>query len=560
MAWVHFVVGAGAALLLACEAPHVARPRGSGSTSLVLIHTADLHSHLYPERQLIGVADAARGLGTAGDIVEVGGFARLAQVVRDIRAGTSHSLYLDSGDLVEGTAAFTEFGGEPELRAFSALGLGAAELGNHDLSPGAEGFVRTHREFAGFPVLASNFAENGSELATALTESVVLDAGGISVGVIGVANPSSPNGLEHADNPYGVELLATTNAVQAEIDHLRMQVDLLIALSHLGLEGDQRLIGGTTGLDVVLGGHQHLALEAAQERMDCGASLRAERGCRARPVVLVHSGALGHYVGELDLRLTPSVDTNGGDRAGSFTVASAQHSLIPISAEVREDPALAELLEPYRARLSAAGYDAPSAFALGLVERSAQNGGDSALGDLITDAIRERSLADFALLNTTGIRADLPPGPLTRAMFAAVLPFADSLTVLTLSGTQLHTLFNQQARVASERKCQTPIQTSGLTVEFRCSGSTSSALVRRAGSERELQPDRTYTLVTSAYLADGGSGFDLLTEAKARRTLELDPLGVLMDAVSTLPSCPQSSLPCLDPGALRDGRIALHSG
>ncbi|HEY0468711.1 MAG TPA: metallophosphoesterase, partial [Polyangiaceae bacterium] len=270
---------------------------------MVLIHTADLHSHLFPERQLVSGFDAARGLGIVGQIAEVGGFARLARVVGEVRAGARHSLYLDSGDLVEGTAAFSEFGGEPELRAFSALGLGAAALGNHDLSPGAEAFAQSHHQFANFPVLACNIADNGSELASARVASVVLDAQGLRVGVIGVANPTSPSGLARADNPYGIELLAAPSAVQAEVDRLRPEVDVLVALSHLGLEGDQRLISGTTGLDVVLGGHQHLALGPAQEHPDCAAALQAERGCSPRRVVLVHSGALGRYVGELDLEL-----------------------------------------------------------------------------------------------------------------------------------------------------------------------------------------------------------------------------------------------------------------
>ena len=546
-------------LLLACEAPRAAGPRETEARSLVLIHTADLHSHLFPERQLISGGDAARGLGPAGQIAEVGGFARIARVVSDIRAGAKHSLYLDSGDLVEGTAAFTEFGGEPELRAFSALGLAAAALGNHDLSPGAEAFARTHRQFAEFPSLAANFAANGSELASALTPSVVLDAQGLRVGVIGVANPASPSGLARADNPYGIELVATATAVQSEIDRLRPEVDILVALSHLGLDGDQRLISGTTGLDVVLGGHDHLALGPALTRMDCGAALSAARGCSGRPVVQVHSGASGRYVGELDLELAPAVEsTSLAAGPSGLVVASAEHSLIAISAEVEDDPALAELLEPYRERLIAAGFDMKVAFALGPVERYAANGADSALGNLVADALRTRSQADFALLNATELRADLAPGELTRAAFAAALPFADSLTVLTLSGAQLQALFNQQARVANGRKCQTPIQISGLSLAFKCSGSASSALALVAGTARELDSRSAYTLVTSAYLADGGSGFDLLTEATARRALDLDPLGALLDSVVDLPRCAESGLPCLDPSTLRDHRISFQ--
>ncbi|HYP75301.1 MAG TPA: bifunctional UDP-sugar hydrolase/5'-nucleotidase [Polyangiaceae bacterium] len=552
-------IGALASLLLACEAPRAARVADAESLRLVLIHTADLHSHLFPERQLLGSFDAARGLGPQGELVEVGGVARMARIISEIRAGARHSAYLDSGDLVEGTAVFSEFGGEAELRAFSALGVSAAALGNHDLSAGAEAFARLHRQFADFPVLASNFADNGSELSSSLKKSIVVDAQGLRVGVIGVANPSSPTGLSRSDNAFGIELLPSESAVQSEIDRLRPEVDVLVALSHLGLEGDQRLIAGTTGLDVVLGGHQHLALDEARRTTDCGAELAAERGCRPRTVFLVHSGALGRYVGELDLELVPTPDAAHASAGPSaLVVAAAEHALIPVSAEVTEEPAIFELLEPYRVRLNAAGFYTPLAFALGKVERYAVNGGDSALGNFVADAIRVRSGVDFALLNSTGIRADLPPGELTRAAFAAVLPFEDGLTVLTLSGAQLRALFNEQARVASARDCQTPVQVSGLRLSFRCSGTTSSATARRTVDGQELTADEGYTLVTSEYLADGGSGFELLTRASARRALELDPLDVVLDALATMPSCAVSTLPCLDPSALRDHRIAVQ--
>lgn len=557
MRWLFWILGC-ASLLLACEERRAAGPREAEPATLVLIHTADLHSHLFPERQVIDRVDAARGLGPSGELAEVGGFARLARVVGEIRAGARHSLYLDSGDLVEGTAAFREFGGEPELRAASALGLNAAALGNHDLSGGVEAFANVHRSFADFPVLASNFANNGSELASALNPSITLDAQGIRVGVIGVANPSSPSGLSRSDNSYGIELVPTARAVQAEIDRLRPNVDVLVALSHLGLEGDQRLIASTTGLDVVLGGHQHLALDAALERTDCEAALQADRGCRPRRVFLVHSGALGRYVGELDLELVPEA-TGPVTGPNALVVAAAEHSLIPVSADITDEPALAELLEPYHERLTEAGYDAPLAFALDVIERYASDGTDSALGDFVADAMRARSGADFALLNSTGIRADLPPGELTRAGFVAALPFDDALTVLTLSGAQLRALFNQQARAASERDCQTPIQISGLGLAFKCSGTTSAALTRSVSSGRELVSSNTYTVVTSDYLANGGSGFEMLTEASTRRALEVNVLDVVLDSVAALPGCSRSRLPCLEPSMLRDHRITFQS-
>ena len=551
-----------AALALACAAPRDLRPRETGPTSLVLIHTADLHSHLFPEPLLIGSADAARGLGVSGQVSQVGGFARIAGIVNAMRAGAEHALYLDSGDLIEGTATFTEFRGEAELRAFSALGLGAAALGNHDLDPGAEELALKHRQFAAFPVLASNFAQNGSELASVLSASVLLDAQGLRVGAIGVANPNSPSGLGHVDNPYGVSLLATAAAVQTEIDRLRASSDLLVVISHLGLDGDEALITSTSGLDVVLGGHQHLTLDDALERQDCGPALRAARGCEPHTVWLAHSGALGRYVGELDLSLVPT-DADGNGARPRFVIEAGAHSLVPVSAAAPEDPTLAALLEPYRAALHDAGFDAVLAYALGPVPRYGPNGGDSALGDLVADVVRNATGSDFALFNTTGIRADLAPGELSRSAFVAALPFSDSLVELTLSGADLRLLLNQQARVASSRECESPLQISGFRLEFKCSGTGSVAVARRVASDGtavELEPGTSYTLVTTTYLADGGSGFDLLAQSPSRRPLDQGPLELLLEAVSRIPSCAESRLPCLDPTRLRDGRIVAHPG
>src|SRR5450631_2221793 len=98
----------GVAVLLQKKDTHRdAGSRWTGPASLVLIHTADLHSHLFPEPTLISATDARRGLGQSGTVEAIGGFARIATLVSGIRGSNAHALYLDSGDLIEGTDAFT---------------------------------------------------------------------------------------------------------------------------------------------------------------------------------------------------------------------------------------------------------------------------------------------------------------------------------------------------------------------------------------------------------------------------------------------------------------------
>ena len=190
----------------------------------------------------------------------------------------------------------------------------------------------------------------------------------------------------------------------------------------------------------------------------------------------------------------------------------------------------------------------------GKIERNAANGGDSALGDLVADAFVRGSGAQLALLNATGLRADLPPGELTREAFVAALPFDDPLTVLTISGAELRLLSNQQAHVASERECRTPIHIAGFSLAFKCSGTGSSARVLIDGAE--LDPRATYQLVTTRYLADGGSGFELL-RGLPRRDLGLQQADALLAASVARAGCSASPLPCLEASALRDGRVLM---
>ncbi len=545
--------------LLACGAQHDAQPRWTGPVSVVLVHTADLHSHVFPEPTLISATDARRGLGEAGAVQAIGGLARIATLVNGIRSTEAHSLYLDSGDLIEGTDAFTAFGGEPEMRALSALHVAAVALGNHDLDPGVPDFLAKHREFARFPVLAANYAAPSSGLGGALAPYVILNAGGVRIGVIGVANPDSPGGLALGDNPYGISLSPLAEAVQSAVDTLRPAVDLIVAITHLGLEGDEAMIRGTSGLDVVLGGHQHLTMDEALTRFDCAAALRAERGCHARRVFLVHSGAYGRYVGRIQLSLSPSSASasDGADGADGLEVVTATHSLLPVSTAVPEDPALGALLEPYRARLSAAGFDAPVAFATGPLPRYGAAGGDSALGDLIADALRARAGTAVALLNTTGIRADLPPGVLSKSSFASALPFGDTLTVLQLSGSQLSTLFEKQAQLAGARDCVSPFQGSGFSLTISCRPGSASHAAKLRVAGKAVDPAATYNLVTTDYLADNGAGFDAHLSKRAPLGAETDPLNVVLDSLGPRSRCGSPALPCLDPRALADGRITV---
>src|SRR5262249_11386779 len=154
-----------------------------------------------------------------GETVNVGGVARLGTALREARGVRARSLYLDSGDLLEGGASFPLFGAEPEFRLASALGLAAAALGNHDLSLEPLALARAHQAFASFPLLAANYdVSPDSPLSLELAPWAVLDADGLSVGVIGCGYPIDAAGRVDGTSASGLAPRSIVDAVQEAID------------------------------------------------------------------------------------------------------------------------------------------------------------------------------------------------------------------------------------------------------------------------------------------------------------------------------------------------------
>ncbi|HEX6272124.1 MAG TPA: bifunctional metallophosphatase/5'-nucleotidase [Polyangiaceae bacterium] len=573
-----------------------------GEVELVLLHTSDLHSALFPYREKLGWADARRGLGTEGTTASIGGAARLATLVGRERALAERSLVLDSGDAFQGSLAFDTWSGEPELLFLGALGVRAQALGNHELDRGAENVVQRYRELATFPLLAANYSGDATAgVAELVSPFAVLDVRGLRVGVVGVANARSVPALRERPNELGVAVLETAGAVQGALDALRPVVDVVVVLTHLGLDADHALVRETSGIDVVLGGHQHLALDEPAVVLDCaeGTVMAAgghRRRCVSRRVPVVHSGAYAKYLGKLSLRLDDAADRVGPtyEPLDAHEVTSATFELLPAHAGVPEDAAMRELLEPFRAG-AFAGSELGGAvgFAPRSVARAGVTGGDSPLGNVAADAVRRVAGTELALIGASSLRRDLAPGAFDTDALERSFPFDDPVVRVRTTGRALRAAFERAAETAFERDCRTPVHVSGASVRFRCPcerppcadvfvGAT--ALCCRDDAEcapvggacgaapgelgwcfLPLVSDAAYELATTAYVADGNGGF-FARIASGDRSLAApglrEAVGEMLHDAEPCDGVPDElrHLPCLDErvGARRDGRLRIE--
>lgn len=289
---------------------------GGQDVHLTVIHTSDVHSRVLPYDFTPNKFDQQNGL--LPTLAPFGGAARMATLIRRERAKSSRAIHLDSGDFFQGAPIFNAFSGTVETRAMSTLGVDAAALGNHEFDKGAANVALQLSKWAGFPVMAANYLFNdpavpgNNTLGSVIKPYTILDADGLKVGVIGMANISSISQLVQGGNSLGVIPMDTDQTIEYYADLLRPQVDLLVAVSHLGLDEDETTATTNQGMqaasssqvrgdvDVVFGGHLHIVLSPPKQ---IPIFVETPTGPQQtnRHTVLVHSGAFAKTFGRLDL-------------------------------------------------------------------------------------------------------------------------------------------------------------------------------------------------------------------------------------------------------------------
>jgi len=589
-----------------------------GQVHLTLLHTSDIHSRLFPYNLQIGQVDAGLGLGAVDTIANVGGIARMSHIIGRERARSDRVLHLDGGDCFQGAPVFNFFSGEAEIKAQSAIGIDAMLVANHEFDTGARNLGTQLQKWANFPALAANYKlddpsqPGASPLGSVLQPFTVFDAQGLRVAVIGMANLSSLTSIFDTPNRLGITPLNTTQIAQAYIDLLRPSVDVVVVLSHLGLEVDERLISSTTGIDVVLGGHNHIVLQPPKHVRDCTdhydedaksyyievdgptSGEKLKRYCKPRDVILAHSGAFAKYVGRLDLVLSndpkdlpPLCDPNQAqetcyDPLNGFEVLTNDYTLFPVNDSVPEDPIVSNVLEPYAQGLDQlANLDLLVGYAPDGSRRSSSSGGDSALGNMISNAmwLRLGIQTDFSLTNTTGIRADLVPGPISVEQMYNVFPFDNSITKMQLSGVELQDLFDFVARRSAGRGCVSQIQIAGARIVINCASQTATGIFIGAAFDgngdvvhcsddsqcpakifgqcdvdagicwQPIEKFGYYELATSNYLGGGGSGFRVLQRNTTQFDTKVQQRDALIDYI-------RQGIPC---GASKAGDLRTCS-
>jgi 5'-nucleotidase / UDP-sugar diphosphatase len=527
---------------------------------LTILHTSDIHSRILPFDYAPLYTE--RMLGLSDDRAPFGGLAQIATIIKRERHAAQRSIWVDSGDVFQGAPIFNIFGGEPEIRALSEAGLDAMALGNHEFDAGPANAARQLSTWAAFPVLAANYRweipKPHTEIMREMVKPFVIrNIDGLRVAIIGMGNTSSMYSLGDADNSLGVQPVDFLQITQQLVDELKGSADLVMLLSHLGLTEDLEVARNVCGIDVIMGGHHHVALDPpavvpyapVPEEIAHLDDFPYRRECANHDTIVSHPQAFAKFVGRLDLIV------HDGD------VKSHDYTLIPVDNTIGVDAKVWELLEPYYIELNRRlDLDRILATAEIDLKRFGVGGGDSMLGNFVAEAMQLRPgvETDFCVTNSLGIRTDVQEGDILLEHLFNVLPFENTITTMYLSGREVQDLLDYATRRSAGRGCSSQIQVSGITFTMNCkNGRAEDILINEAA----LNPGSVYEMATNDYIADGGSGFDVLARNTTQNDTGISMRAAVIDYLARHPVLPE----CDDGGAdletctqgvgVADGRI-----
>ncbi|TGE22958.1 bifunctional metallophosphatase/5'-nucleotidase [Hymenobacter metallicola] len=298
----HTSLGAAGLGLMGLSLPAVGRD--TKNVRLTILHTNDMHSRIEPFPD-----NSAQWAG-------MGGMARRASLIEQIRKQEPNVLLLDSGDIWQGTPYFNFFSGELEYKLMTQMAYDASTLGNHDFDNGLEG-LKKQLPNAGFPFLIANYDFSQTILAGQFKPYKVFEKAGLRIGVFGIG--IEMQGLISDRNIGGTKYLDPVATSQSMVTQLRgpERCDMVICLSHLGYKyesakiDDHKLAAQVPGIDLILGGHTHTFLEKPDVILGAG----------GHQTLINQVGWSGINLGRLDYSF----------EHGSKRLAVASSSVVPVT-------------------------------------------------------------------------------------------------------------------------------------------------------------------------------------------------------------------------------------
>ncbi|KAK3925367.1 Apyrase [Frankliniella fusca] len=501
------------ALLLLARPLHAAPPQtvradAAGPLRLQIVHLNDFHARFEP------VSPKASEC-KAGDRC-IGGLARVAAAVQGQLARNPNALVLNGGDNFQGTLWYSLFRWNGTAHFMRQLPWDALTIGNHEFDHGIDGLTpflenMVDKDGKRLPFVIANMDDSAEPRMKDLwVPSVIVEKDGHRIGIVGYIWKDTPTIAQTEKLKFTDEL----EALDAEAEKLQAQgVDIIVGLSHAGIEVDLAVAAKSKYADVIVGAHSHTLLyngTAPDGEKPYGPYPEVvHQEASGRIVLVVQASAYTKFLGNLFVQF----DDRG-------EVESWDGQPIYMDADLPQDDAMVEEMKPWKAEVEAQGsVVVGSTFVeLDKLTYSCYNG-ECTLGNFVADAMVDWyagkgpegtwTAAPIAFINAGGLRSNIAPGDITYGDLIAAQPFENTVDLVDLEGRYL--LETLEDTVDS----LTLLQWSGLRVVYDYSKPRRQQVVLAevrcaACSIPEYQPikeDEVYTIAAPSFIIEGGDNF-----------------------------------------------------
>lgn len=495
------------AAMSATSGTALAKPVKDQVYKITILHTNDHHGRFWRN------SDGEYGMAARKNVIE--------QIRADVRKNGGYSLLLDGGDVNTGVPESDMQDAEPDFKGMNLLGYDAMAVGNHEFDKSPEVLAK-QRQWINFPMLSANIYKDGKRMFEPYR---IFKLGDVRVAVMGLTTDDTKK-LTNPENTKGIEFRKPAREAAKLVPQLRKQADVVIAATHMGhyddgnhgvnAPGDVEMARAVKGLDLIVGGHSQnpVCMKAENVRdtayvpgTDCAPD-------RQNGAWIVQAHEWGKYVGRADFEY----------KNGEFKLVKYQ--LIPVNLkktvkgddgkeqkvyytqQVPEHSEVLEFLRPYQNK----GQEALSV-EIGATEgklvgdRNLVRSQPTSMGILIASAMKEKAQADFAIMNSGGVRDSIAAGKITYKDVLKVQPFGNTLVYVDLSGKEALELLRTAAKMSPGSGAFAQFAGVKLVIE---GGELKQAQI----GDKDIDPAKTYRVALNNFTAAGGDGYPKLSTHK----------------------------------------------
>jgi 5'-nucleotidase len=499
------------------------------NTTVNIIHINDHHSHLESDAYKLFFGE-----------VQLGGLARVATKIKQLRSTLKNPLVLHAGDALQGTIFYTLYKGDADVALMNLIGFDAFELGNHEFDDGETVLAKFIKQ-ANFPVIAANIdASQNNEIAGLFKPYLIKDIEGEKVAILGINTLKTVDSSNPNKNVIFKDEVETANKFVQKLE--QQGINKIIVLSHYGYHQEINLAKQVAGIDIIVGGDSHTLLG---DLKSLGLNSEGDYPTivlspRKEPVCIVQAWQYSYVVGKLEVEFNNKgqVDKCQGNPillVGSNNKTIANNPNIEI---VKEDPAVAAKLAEYSSKIEnlrqqIIGQAAdnlwhiriPGTHPTGI---ALTNG--SYIAPIVAEAFFQQLEKvgfepDIAIQNGGGVRANLLKGNITIDNVYNLLPFNNTLYILNMKGSEIKQVLEDAVSHIWDDGGSTGAFPYGSHIRYTIEKNklknkrvTQIKIQNKQGIWQAITADKYYKVVTNSFLIDGKDGYTTFGKIKGINT------------------------------------------